>query len=331
MKIKARLPLYTTIVLCVAIAFSACTPIESAPSQALPTSLTQTITYNTEAVASTYTEALTSTHTQPADTIETTETTETTQETLTPETDYIFVNSFGDTLDIRDADAIYGYDKLTPEEALKKDEYIICYNDFTYLTKTSGISFNSIDNSFDYENEVFNVEVPEYNYEFLKVKVGDKFEALTVKSVYVDFDYYKGSIYEGELEVSFSGNHTVNGYIIVCDEGEGYIGKGDIILYADAKTWGDIPIVLEQSEIGRLGDVTYSDRENGFFYLSDIHAIWLGNAYEDYENSDFISLMQEGDYQHVTITISGLKMFTRKRSGGNRCSAKIESISLLDE
>lgn len=214
----------------------------------------------------------------------------------------------------------------------KENHYIVIYNQFTYLTKSLGVSYNSIDDSFDYENRIFNVEVPEQNHEWFKVYPGDKFESLTVKEVSVDYDYFEGEVYNGDLKVRFSGKVTVTGLIKYDALNVTKSGEGSILLLVDGEAWGDIPILLLKSDIGYLQKADFEDNHNNFYYSSDLEAINLGNIYQEYyADFDFSMLPNDGSYLRAEVTLTDLLYWKKTRSTGMRYNAKIESISLLDE
>ncbi len=329
-----------------AITTTACEPSDK-PIESIPI---ETTTAHSQVSVTTpaQTTAPTTTTTTPPSTSQTIETTEsetqaTTQqeetsaiEELTPlltDEDYTFINDFGIAMDIRDADLISGIGAyVKPEEMLKENYYTIIYNNFTYLTKSLGVSYNSFDDTYNSETGVFDVEVPEQNHEWFKVYPGDKFESLTVKEVSVDYDSYGGKVYDGDFRVKFSGSLTVTGYINCIIKDGGFVGKGDIIFCVDAETWGDIPIMMRKGISGRLPNVRYKAEMDDFRYSSDIGAIKLGNIYrDDYSDVDLGLIPDDGSYRHVTVKLTDLNMSITTRSDGGGYYAKIESISLLDE
>lgn len=271
---------------------------------------------------------------------------------------YIFTDEFGELIDIRKADIIYGpYNKeFTPEEAFEQEWFIARYYDCTYLTKSKGVSYNTVTDPFDYEKEVFNIEVPEHNYEFFKVSAGDKFGTLTVKEVYRDYSFWNGSDYStphmaGELYISFSGSFSVSGYItteqflkIDEEESSNHDNWQEMIIFlADAETWGDVPIrrIGQDTSVSSYPVPSYADshyydiEKNGFmkknfndcfYYSSDIGTTYLGSARFDYNDVDISAIPRDGKYAHVTVTITDFYMISspNKSIGGNW--GKIESV-----
>ena len=244
----------------------------------------------------------------------------------------MLINQYGNIIDIRKADDIwivgengFGRVSISPEEAITLDYYFAVFNDHTYMTKSIGVSYNSITDSYDYENEVFNVEVPKQEYEFFKISIGDTFGNLTVKEVFTEYLYLPETSenpFARDLGIIFFGSVTLTGYITSIKE------SGDIFFMPDGSSLGDLPVYLSLYGIGWMPNRT-ATIENTHF-SSDIGAIWLGNTFEGYDNIDTSAIPRDSSLVRVEITITDLEMYDCNSGRTSGIFGRIESVSLID-
>ncbi|MCL2108937.1 MAG: hypothetical protein FWH20_06295 [Oscillospiraceae bacterium] len=233
---------------------------------------------------------------------------------------YFLPTKYGDYIDMRQADRIESASgaPLTLDEILNDDVFFMAWFDnFTYVTKPRSLSLNSIDNVFDDEKNTFDTEIPRHDYEFFRVSIGDTFEGLVVDEALVIFYSNEGILRVHSSRVSYSGTHTVSGFITVGH----HFHENDILFFADAETGGDVPINNE---------MFWQSEQNNFKYISDLKMFYLGQI-EEYENIDIAAIPQDGSLARVSVTLSNIEMSNFDSDSGRVIRAEIVSVGLLDE
>ncbi len=147
--------------------------------------------------------------------------------------------------------------------------------------------------------------------EYFRLKVGDKFGSLTVKSAEVRFsnsnvqwdgNKYAGiaGIYLTGAEIKYEGEVEMTGFIGVAKT-EGYNTEGDLWFYPEGDCVSQIPAAdyhFDSSDPG--AGVHHCASSNGHVY-GELNTITLGNMY-DFGDVDFDGL-QPGDSVRVKITV----------------------------
>lgn len=241
---------------------------------------------------------------------------------------YILLNEFGDYVELKEADEISISGKATsPDEALENEVgYLACYNDYTYMTKSNGISCNSVTDLFDEDKNIFNKEIPAHEYDYFKACVGDTFGELTVSKAFTSYNG-KGynTLFPHDSSVAFSGSLTLTGYITaggIVEGGLEFYKKGEILFFVDAESWGNIPIII--GEFSKLPNSCFNF--DVFKYGSDIGVFNLGEI-EEYNEIDISAIPQDGTFAKVKITISDIELRRFYTGSGGYNYAKIEVAS----
>lgn len=145
--------------------------------------------------------------------------------------------------------------------------------------------------------------------EYFRLKVGDSFGGLTVKSAYASFSNYNARWYDGDpdeihgiyftgAEIEYEGEVEMTGCIAVMKT-EGYETEGNLWFYPDGGSSSKIPAAHYQFDTERKS--VYHSAFSGSTAYSELLEMTLGNMY-DYSDVDFDGL-EPGDYVRVKITV----------------------------
>lgn len=178
-------------------------------------------------------------------------------------------------------------------------------------------------------------ELPPSN-EYFRIKVGDKFGSLTVKSAYAGFSNYKAFWYDGDpdkvpgiyltgAEIRYEGEVELTGTICVMRT-EGYDTAGDLWFYPDGDCVSQIPVANYQFDSSNPGLGIYHSAISGLSAYGELTLINLGNMY-DYGNVDFDGL-QPGDTARVKLTVKNpIASFSWGYDG---CGAEPVAVTVLE-
>lgn len=172
--------------------------------------------------------------------------------------------------------------------------------------------------------------------EYFRIKTGDKFGSLTVKSASAGFSNDKALWYDGDpdkvpgiyltgAEIRYEGEVELTGTIRVART-EGYDTAGDLWFYPDGDCVSQIPMANYRFD--------GSDPDRGIYHSAscsegtygELTLIWLGNMY-DYGNVDFDGL-QPGDTARVKLIVKD--PVASFRWGYDGCSAEPVAVTVVD-
>lgn len=206
------------------------------------------------------------------------------------------------------------------EENFINEAYSVICDGFAYAF-TSKDAFNPVQNPdlFQVKEHFEELGLKEYageeiapSTEYYRVKPGDKFGELTVKSAetmfYANYSNYEGKgingayMYGGTIE--FDGELELTGFVRVSEENEGYDEGGEIRFVPDNECVDRIPLIkyevnedsaeVQHSPMGNWDSNAYSD----------INMFSLGNIH-DYD-IDLDGLEVGERFTHVKITIGDI-------------------------
>lgn len=171
--------------------------------------------------------------------------------------------------------------------------------------------------------------------DYFRLKVGDKFGGLTVKSASTSFNYYNASgveepdsipgLYLFGAEIQYEGEVEMTGCIQVL-ETVGYSTAGDMNFYPDGDCVSQIPAALYCTEDGNpKRGVIYRPAESWGSY-GDLNEITLGNM-NDY-NIDFDGLEPGDKNVRVKVTIKNPSIITKW--GYMWCGGEPTSVTVID-
>lgn len=171
--------------------------------------------------------------------------------------------------------------------------------------------------------------------DYFRLKVGDRFGGLTVKSACTSFNYYNAigvddpdsipGLYLFGAEIRYEGEVEMTGCIQVL-ETVGYSTAGDMNFYPDGDCVSQIPAALYCTE--------YGNPERGIFYMAaeswgsygDLNEIVLGNM-NDYD-IDFDGLKPGDKNVRVKVTIKNPSIISNW--GYMWCSGEPTSVTVID-
>lgn len=218
---------------------------------------------------------------------------------------------------------------LTPE--------IVC-DGFSYaFIPRPGISVYNAPEKFTDDSGIYSGDELPPSTEYFRIKSGDKFGSLTVKSASARFSFYEAAWYDGDpneipgiyltgAEIQYEGEVELTGTICVMRT-EGYDTEGDLWFYPEGDCVSQIPMANYQFD--------GSDPDRGIYHSAlcradtygELTLITLGNMY-DYGNVDFDGL-QPGDTARVKLTVKD--PVASFRWGGDGCSAEPAAVTVLDD
>lgn len=171
--------------------------------------------------------------------------------------------------------------------------------------------------------------------DYFRIKVGDMFDKLTVKSACTTFNYYNAigvddpdsipGLYLAGAEIQYEGEVEMTGCIQVL-ETVGYSTAGDMNFYPDGKCVSQIPAALYCTE--------YGNPERGVFYMAAeswgsygyLNEITLGNM-NDYD-IDFDGLKPGDKNVRVKVTIKNPSI--KSNWGYMWCGGEPTAVTLID-
>lgn len=218
------------------------------------------------------------------------------------------------------------------EERFINEAYSVICDGFVYAF-TSKDSFNPVQNPdlFQVKEHFEELGLKEYagekiapSTEYYRVKPGDKFGELTVKSAetmfYANYSNYEGKgingayMYGGTIE--FDGELELTGFVRVSEANEGYDEGGEIRFVPDNECVDKIPIIK------------YEVNEDSGAVQHSLTGNWDSNAYND------INRFSLGNLHDYNIDLDGLEVgerFTRvKITIGNIVSIGNEYFADID-
>lgn len=172
--------------------------------------------------------------------------------------------------------------------------------------------------------------------EYFRIKVGDKFGSLTVKSACAGFSNYEALWYDGDpdkvsgiyltgAEIRYEGEVELTGMIRVMRT-EGYDTEGDLWFYPEGDCVSQIPMTNYQFDGSDPGLGIHHSASCRADTYGELTLITLGNMY-DYGNVDFDGL-QPGDTARVKLTVKD--PVASFRWGYDSCSAEPAAVTVLD-
>jgi len=209
--------------------------------------------------------------------------------------------------------------KIDVSEYKHDDMYYGSYEDYTYARKSTGISFNSIDNPDFYDPETMELKVdyPEVK-PIEKVKIGDKFGTLTVTKT--QFYFQRGIGGDNNIWqecasiVDYEGDITFKGYVSVTTVAEGYSEKGDISFLPDSVFFKDIPFPVNAN----TQPLFYYYNNGDLIIYSDSPYMSLGSLYDEaYAKIDLSAIPNDGTAKHIEITLTGLHFISNDQTGSH--------------
>lgn len=234
----------------------------------------------------------------------------------------------------KDASKIkYGEKQPTLDEVIENNYRAWwTYDGWSYASLPCGIALNSIDNEYDTEKgEFVGVQIPDnYEYNYFAVHENDEFGGLTVNHASITLFESAVKQYPNvvDMQIGFSGEKTVTGYITAQVFEEGYMREGNIYFRFDEGQWDDMPILVSQSDNGHIpSPVQYDDgSDSGFYYQSDTPLSNFGSILTDYPDIDLSAIPLDGSWAHVKVTITDIFMDNAENREYIPLSAKIVNI-----
>lgn len=245
-----------------------------------------------------------------------------------------FMGLTGEKVYYKDASKItYCDDEITFDEVIKNKYRPMWFFNWTYAALPGGITLNSYDNEYDKEKgEFIDAQIPDdYKHDYFIVSENDEFGGLTV-------NYASIELYEREeagskpdiiqMQIGFSGEKTVTGYITAQVFEGGYMREGNIYFHFDKGQWDDMPILVSQFNNGRfpLHQYCYDDSDADFYYQSDTPLSNFGSILTDYPDMDLSVIPLDGSWAHVKVTITDIFMDNAENREYIPLSAKIIKI-----
>ena len=172
--------------------------------------------------------------------------------------------------------------------------------------------------------------------EYFRIKVGDKFGSLTVKSACARFSNYAACRYDGSpdeipgiyltgAEIQYDGEIELTGTISVMKT-EGYFTQGDLWFYPEGDCVLQIPMASYQFDDSDPGLGIHHSASCRADTYGELTLITLGNMY-DFGKVDFDGL-QPGDTARVKLTVKDPIMSFSL--GYDDCSAEPVTVTVLD-
>lgn len=245
-----------------------------------------------------------------------------------------FIGLTGEKVYYKDASKIkYGKEELTLDEVIENNyRPQWTFDGWSYASFPSGITLNSIDNKYDTEKgEFVGAQIPDdYEYNYFVVRKNDEFGGLTVNhaSITLFESAVKPIPFIENLQIGFSGEKTVTGYITAQVFEEGYMREGNIYFRFDKEQWDDMPILVTPPDNGHIpSPVQYDDgSDSGFYYQSDTPLSNFGSILTDYPDVDLSAIPLDGSWAHVKITITDIFLDWADNREYIPLSAKIVNI-----
>lgn len=202
------------------------------------------------------------------------------------------------------------------EERFINEAYSVICDGFAYAF-TSKNSFNPVENPESFQShETFDEYIGEEiapSSEYFRVKPGDKFGELTVKSAkttfYANYCSYEGKdiigayTYSGSIE--FDGELELTGFIRVLEANEGYDEGGTMIFVPDNECMDKIPLIMYKvnDENGMVQHYLMCNFD-GIAY-NELNRFTFGNI-RDYNDIDLDGLEIGERFTRVKITVGDI-------------------------
>lgn len=214
--------------------------------------------------------------------------------------------------------------------------YIVC-DGFAYaFIPRFNINVSEAPDKFTeiYGVQMYSGEELPISSEYFKIRVGDKFGGLTVKSAQAIFSNYKARTYDGDpadiagiyltgAEIEYEGEVGMTGCIQVMKT-EGYETEGDLLFYPDGDCVSKIPVAEYRCDYDQK--IIYHTAESHFGAYGELNEIRLGNMY-DYSGVDFDGLEPGDDFVRVKLTIKNPVVSTS--NGYMNCNGEPTAVEVL--